>query len=67
MLSLACNVLGVCRFSPKLIEYLSTHYSQEFKNVVVYLLSKPSPMKTLDAVLAMCGSRILSEFDTMQL
>lgn len=36
------------------------------KNLVLFLISKPQPGKTVDEVIRMIGSRMLNEFDAMQ-
>jgi PAB-dependent poly(A)-specific ribonuclease subunit 3 len=36
------------------------------KNLVLFLISKPQPIKSIDDVIRMLGPRILNELDAMQ-
>lgn len=67
LLALACNSLNTMRFIPKSLEFLSTRYSPDMKEVIIYLLTKPYPMKSLDDVVAKCGPRMLGEINSMHL
>ncbi|KAI9593461.1 hypothetical protein BDF19DRAFT_424368 [Syncephalis fuscata] len=67
LLTLACNSLNAVRFIPKSLEYLSSRYSVDMKNVILYLLTKPYPMKSLDDVVTICGPRMLNEINSMHL
>ncbi|KAI8052246.1 hypothetical protein BDF22DRAFT_687290 [Syncephalis plumigaleata] len=67
LLSLACNSLNAVRFIPKSLEFLSSRYSPDMKNVIIYLLTKPYPMKSLDDVVTICGPRMLGEINSMHL
>ncbi|RHZ78795.1 hypothetical protein Glove_156g105 [Diversispora epigaea] len=62
IISLACNSLSSVQ-NPKSIDFISRHYSPDFKNVILYLLSKPSPTKSIDDVVTMIGTRILHEIN----
>ncbi|CAG8488906.1 7888_t:CDS:10 [Diversispora eburnea] len=62
IISLACNSLSSVH-NPKSIDFISRHYSPDFKNVTLYLLSKPSPTKSIDDVVTMIGTRILHEIN----
>ncbi|KAG5457790.1 MAG: hypothetical protein BJ554DRAFT_2113 [Olpidium bornovanus] len=64
ILSLACLSLTAIHNLPKSLDYITRFYSMDLKNVVLYLLSKPSPMKSVDDVVAMMGTRILHEIDS---
>ncbi|KAK4688843.1 PAB-dependent poly(A)-specific ribonuclease subunit 3, partial [Tremellales sp. Uapishka_1] len=48
------------------LEYIGRTYSPDVQNLVLFLISKPSPMKTVDDVISMLGARILNDFDAMQ-
>ena len=48
---------------PKSVDHISRVYSPELKNVVLYLLSKPSPRKSIDEVLLLCGHRVIDELN----
>ncbi|CAG8558510.1 17127_t:CDS:10 [Acaulospora morrowiae] len=65
IISLACNSLSSVHNLPKSIEFVSRQYSSDLKNVILYLLSKPSPMKSIDDVVTMIGTRILSEVNNV--
>ncbi|KAF7793555.1 hypothetical protein EIP86_004669 [Pleurotus ostreatoroseus] len=43
--SLCCNNMASMNNLPKAIDNLSRHYSQDLKNVALFLISKPSPIK----------------------
>lgn len=74
LLSLGKLILALTNLSvsavqnlPKALEILSRSYSNEVKNLVMFLLSKPGPMgKTIDEVLSMLGPRLLNELDASQ-
>jgi PAB-dependent poly(A)-specific ribonuclease subunit 3 len=42
-------------------------YSPDVKNLVLYLISRPGPSKSIDEVIRMIGTRMLNEFDAMQM
>ncbi|CAG8482290.1 13344_t:CDS:10 [Funneliformis caledonium] len=65
IISLACNSLSSVHNLPKSIDYISRHYSLDLKNVILYLLSKPTPMKSIDDVIAMIGPRLLHEINSV--
>lgn len=48
------------------IDYISQHYSQDFKNMILFLMSQPVPMKTVDQIITMLGPRILQEVNDVQ-
>jgi PAB-dependent poly(A)-specific ribonuclease subunit 3 len=64
IVSLACGSLLVGHNMTKSLEYLSRQYSADLKNVVTYLLSKPSSYKNIDDVISMMGSRMLEEVNS---
>ncbi|KXS11673.1 hypothetical protein M427DRAFT_102239, partial [Gonapodya prolifera JEL478] len=61
---LACLSLTAAQNLPKSIDFLSRNFSTDLKNVTLYLLSKPSPMKNVDDVITMMGPRILHEINS---
>ncbi|KAJ3220008.1 PAB-dependent poly(A)-specific ribonuclease subunit 3 [Dinochytrium kinnereticum] len=63
LVALACGSLSAVANISKSIEHVSATCSQDLKNVVLFLLSKPSNMKTIDDVLLMIGPRILAEIN----
>lgn len=48
------------------LEAIQTSYSPDVKLVILYLLGKPGPGKSIDDILVMLGPRLLNEFDAMQ-
>jgi PAB-dependent poly(A)-specific ribonuclease subunit 3 len=48
------------------LEHISRHYSPDVKNLVMFLISKPGPLKSIDDVIRMLGPRILNELDAAQ-
>ncbi|KAI8886487.1 hypothetical protein K501DRAFT_244202 [Backusella circina FSU 941] len=63
LISLACHSTTAYQTLPSSLEYIGRYYSPDFKNVVLYLLSKPAPTKTIDEVVKMIGPRILQEIN----
>ncbi len=43
--TLCCNNPSATNNMAKSMEALNRHYSQELRNVILYLMAKPSPMK----------------------
>lgn len=64
--SLACAFFNPGPNFPAAMEHISRSYSPDLKNVILYLLSKPSAHKTIDEVVRMLGQRLLNEFDAIQ-
>ncbi|KAJ3300231.1 PAB-dependent poly(A)-specific ribonuclease subunit 3 [Borealophlyctis nickersoniae] len=64
IVALACGSLGAVHNLPKSIDYIVRHYSVDLKNVMLYLLTKPSHYKTIDDVITMIGPRILHEINS---
>ncbi|KAI8819981.1 kinase-like domain-containing protein [Fimicolochytrium jonesii] len=64
IVALACGSLAAVHNLSKSIEYIVRHYSADMKNVILYLLSKPSQYKTIDDVVTMIGPRILHEINS---
>ncbi|KAI7862598.1 hypothetical protein BDF14DRAFT_1885920 [Spinellus fusiger] len=66
IVSLACNSLQSYHNLTHSFDYISQFYSPELKNVVLYLLSKPSPTKTIDEVVTLIAPGILHEINCSQ-
>lgn len=66
VLTLCCHNLQAVNNLPKSIEMLSRNYSTDLKNVVLFMISKPSPNKVIDQLLEMFGTRLLTEMNAMQ-
>ncbi|KAF0440403.1 pab-dependent polya-specific ribonuclease subunit pan3 [Gigaspora margarita] len=64
IISLACNSLTSIHNLPKSIELISRQYSHDLKNVILYLISKPTPDKTIDDVVTMIAPKILHEINS---
>ncbi|RKO90190.1 hypothetical protein BDK51DRAFT_28582, partial [Blyttiomyces helicus] len=64
VVALACGSLGAVHNLPKSVDYIVRHYSVDMKNIILYLLSKPSSYKTIDDVIFMIGPRILHEINS---
>jgi len=63
IVSLACGSNVAIQNLSTSIDYISRHHSLDLKSVILYLLSKPSPMKNIDDILSMAGPRVLQELD----
>lgn len=66
-------VLTLCCANPhavsnlgKAVEIVQRHYSVDVKNVALFLVSKPTPHKSIAQLFDMLGSRLLTEMDEMQ-
>ncbi|POY71562.1 putative Glyceraldehyde-3-phosphate dehydrogenase (phosphorylating) [Rhodotorula taiwanensis] len=64
IIALACGSTQAVHNLPKSVDHISRMYSPDLKNVVLYLLSKPGPRKTLEEVLALMGPRIVDELNS---
>lgn len=64
MIAIGCGSAGAVHNLPKSVDQISRAYSPELKNVILYLLSKPNPRKTIDEVLALAGPRVLDELNS---
>ncbi|KAG0245012.1 PAB-dependent poly(A)-specific ribonuclease subunit 3 [Mortierella sp. GBA43] len=66
MLTLACKSLNATHNIPKSIEYITQHYSQDLKSIILFLMSQPVPMKSIDQIITTLGPRILQEVNDVQ-
>ncbi|CAO3638652.1 unnamed protein product [Cunninghamella blakesleeana] len=66
VVALACNSLQSIHNLPQSFEFIARYYSPDLKNLVLYLLSKPLPTKTIDEVITLVGPRILHEVNCSQ-
>lgn len=64
LVSLCCNNAGAVQNLPKSLEQISRAYSNELKNVVLWLLGKPGPAKTAEELGRLLGSRVADELDS---
>lgn len=63
VVSLACKSIASVHNLAKSIDFVARNYSPDLKNVALFLLSKPTPLKTIDEVIKMLGTRIIDEVD----
>jgi PAB-dependent poly(A)-specific ribonuclease subunit 3 len=66
VVALACNSLQSFHNLPQSFEFISRYYSPDLKNLVLFLLSKPQPTKTIDEAIKLIGPRILHEINCSQ-
>ncbi|GAA5881277.1 hypothetical protein JCM5296_007501 [Sporobolomyces johnsonii] len=64
IIALSCGSPSAVHNLPKSVDHISRMYSPDLKNVVLYLLSKPGPRKTVDEVLALMGPRVVDELNS---
>ncbi|KAM3589870.1 PAB-dependent poly(A)-specific ribonuclease subunit 3 [Umbelopsis sp. WA50703] len=64
IVALACNSLQAIQNLPNSFDYISHFYSPDLKNVILYLISKPMPNKSIDEVISLIGPKILHEIDS---
>ena len=67
VVSLAVGSLAAIHNLSKSLELIGGHFSLDLKNVILYLLSKPSSFKSVDDVITMIGPRILHEINNAHL
>ena len=65
VISLGCGSLMAAHNLQKAMDIISRQYSPDLKNVLMYLLSKPSNFKNIDDVVNMMGPRILTEISAV--
>lgn len=63
-LVLACKSVSAVQNIPKSVEFVGTQYSQELKNFIVLLFSKPST--PIDDIFSMISGRLVSEVDQLR-
>ncbi|WOO77158.1 PAN2-PAN3 deadenylation complex subunit PAN3 [Vanrija pseudolonga] len=66
LLSLCCDFLQPGQHFAAGLDYIGRAYSLDLKQLVGYLLGKPTALKTIDEVLRLAGPRILNELDAIQ-
>ncbi|ORY21333.1 kinase-like domain-containing protein [Naematelia encephala] len=49
------------------LDHITRHYSPDVKNIVLFLISKPQPSKSIDDAIRLSGMRMLNELDAMQM
>ncbi|KAM0747829.1 hypothetical protein T439DRAFT_328503 [Meredithblackwellia eburnea MCA 4105] len=63
-ITLCCGTMSAMHNLPKSVDHISRVYSPDVKNVILYLLSKPNPRKSIDEVVGLLGGRVLDEFNS---
>ncbi|KAF9204526.1 PAB-dependent poly(A)-specific ribonuclease subunit 3 [Haplosporangium sp. Z 27] len=66
MMTLACKSLTATHNISKSVDYIAQHYTQDMKNMILFLMSQPVPMKTVDQIITMLGPRVLQEINDVQ-
>ncbi len=66
LISMACEFFDIGQHPAAPLDHIARHYSPDLKNVILFLISKPQPTKTVDDVIRMLGPRMLNELDAMQ-
>ena len=64
IISLACGSISAVHNLPKSVDHISRMYSPDLKNVVLYLLSKPGPRKTIEEVMTLMSTRVVDELNS---
>ncbi|KAL4077624.1 hypothetical protein J3A83DRAFT_4356596 [Scleroderma citrinum] len=68
LIALCCNSLAALSALPKALDTMGRIYSEEIKTLALYLISKPSPIKTITQVIELIGTdRFLREMNEMQI
>ncbi|WVF69621.1 hypothetical protein IAT40_004399 [Kwoniella sp. CBS 6097] len=66
IISMACDFFTPGQHPGLPLDHIQRNYSPDVKNLIIFLISKPSAMKSIDEALKMMGPRILNELDAMQ-
>jgi PAB-dependent poly(A)-specific ribonuclease subunit 3 len=66
VISLCCEFWTAGQHPGQAIDHITRQYSPDVKNLVMLLISPPSPLKSVDDVIRIVGARILNELDASQ-
>lgn len=66
VISMACEFFAPGQHPAAPLDHIARYYSPDLKDVIMFLISKPQPNKTVDDVIRMLGPRLLNELDGMQ-
>ncbi|WRT64611.1 uncharacterized protein IL334_001544 [Kwoniella shivajii] len=66
IISLCCDFFQPGQHPALPLDHIQRNYSPDMKNLVMFLISKPSPLKSIDEAIKIMGPRILNELDAMQ-
>ncbi|KDQ54455.1 hypothetical protein JAAARDRAFT_60456 [Jaapia argillacea MUCL 33604] len=64
--ALCCSNIAAIGNMQKAVDTLSKNYTNDVKNVALFLVTKPGPHKSIGHLFDMIGSRLLIEMDEMQ-
>ncbi|KAG2231926.1 hypothetical protein INT48_001440 [Thamnidium elegans] len=67
IIALACNSTQSFQDLSQSFDYITRYYSSDLKNLILYLLGKPLPTKSIDEVVVMISPHILQEINSSQL
>ncbi|RKP03814.1 hypothetical protein CXG81DRAFT_29151 [Caulochytrium protostelioides] len=67
IVSLACGSLASLHHMQESLDLMVRQYSPALRHMCMYLLSRPSPTKSMDDVMALIGPRILTEVSELHL
>lgn len=67
LLCLACKSANATQTISKSLDFISSHYSSDLKTLIIYLLSKPSPVghPNIDDVVSMISTRFIIENENL--
>jgi PAB-dependent poly(A)-specific ribonuclease subunit 3 len=63
VVALACGTLAAIHSLAQSIDFIFRSSSADLRRLIQYLLSKPSPTKSIDDVIAIIGPRLLNEIN----
>ena len=64
LVALACGSQTAILDLPRALEHIQKSYSPDFKDLVLYLLLKPSPLKSIDQVIVNIAPRFVTELNS---
>lgn len=64
VIALACGTLAAIHNLPQSIDFIFRTGSADLRRLIQYLLSKPSPTKSIDDVVAIIGPRLLNDMNS---
>ncbi|GAA5800597.1 hypothetical protein EDC94DRAFT_604256 [Helicostylum pulchrum] len=66
IIALACNSTQSFQDLSQSFDYITRYYSSDLKNLILHLLGKPLPTKSIDEVVVMISPHILQEINSSQ-
>ncbi|BFZ59394.1 PAB-dependent poly(A)-specific ribonuclease subunit 3 [Saitoella coloradoensis] len=64
IVSIACGSPLAANDFPSAVDFISRHYSAELKDIIVYLISKPSPTKTISEIVTLIADHTIQDFNS---